>query len=121
MRSILAKAVLLCTIVTGGAGLWLVTDARPSPDAAYLLNRLWVERLPKHERDIVQYLAAAEDDATGTALVASAYALMLLLTNMLVLYFFFSLLDRPCPTWLRFLSTTCVMCGALLRLNSRYT
>lgn len=54
-------------------GLW-INDRDPAPDTRYLLNRLWVERVPKTERDQVHYFVAIEEsERVGTVALASQW------------------------------------------------
>jgi hypothetical protein len=73
MRAKLIGAVLVA-ITAAGALLW-PSDKDPEQDSRYLVGRLWVERLPKSERDQVHFLALIDEgrDKVGTLAFASAW------------------------------------------------
>ena len=72
MRTKLIGAAL---VVITAAGAWMgSSDKDPGQDSQYLVGRLWMERLPKSERDQVHFLALLDDrEKVGTLAYASAW------------------------------------------------
>jgi hypothetical protein len=73
MRNTLIGAVLV--VLTAAGALWWPSDKDPEQDSRYLVGRVWLERLPKTERDQIHLLALVSEgrDKVGTLAFASAW------------------------------------------------
>lgn len=73
MRTKLIGAALV--VIATSAAVFMPSDKDPGQDSEYLVGRLWIERLPKSERDQVHFLALIDEgrDKVGTLAYASAW------------------------------------------------
>jgi hypothetical protein len=62
------KAILVLGLAAAaGYGVWWWRDSAPAPahDEKLVLDRIWIDHVPRSDRDVIQVFAALSDEAFG--------------------------------------------------------